>query len=187
MQKLLLVLIFSAVATFSANIVAVLEITPNSENVDLELSEYRHLTDELRTRARETLPRSYSILTRDNIIQLLPPDEKEAECLAEGCAVDIGRAIGAEYVTQGFVGYFAGMLTLTDIDSNKLYKDYEKKSIRDPEKMQALRENQELYKAYVSERSNKLKESNDAGALGNVGYAVGGALLTAGTAVHIWF
>jgi hypothetical protein len=52
-------------------------------------------------------------LTRDNIIQLLPPDDKEAECLAEGCAVDIGRAIGAEYVSQGFVGMFGGMLSLT--------------------------------------------------------------------------
>jgi len=46
-------------------------------------------------------------------LQLLPTDEKEAECLAESCAVEIGRAIGAEYVTQGSVGKFDGMLTLT--------------------------------------------------------------------------
>jgi len=97
----------------AANIVAVLEITPSGNDINLTISEFRHLTDELRTRARETLPSGYSILTRDNIFQLLPSDEKEAECLAESCAVEIGRAIGAEYVTQGSVGKFGGMLTLT--------------------------------------------------------------------------
>jgi hypothetical protein len=293
MQKLLLTLAFSVATTFAANIVAVLEIVPSNENVDLEISEFRHLTDELRTRARETLPRAYSILTRDNIISLLPPDEAEAECLAESCAVEIGRAIGAEYVTQGFIGKFAGMLTLTvelyesmsgnmlgsfvtesedvkgllmtirekapklfsnisvdtkvavtdsiapiqptvslsssanksplptsqksntsflvalsldilgaaaigfgiykHMDSNKLYSDYEKKSNlkklekEDPEMIQALKENPELYEAYENDRNKLLKKSNDARTLRNVGYAVGGALLAAGIAVHIWF
>ena len=101
-------------ASFATKIVAVLEVIPNSEEVDLSISEFRHLTDELRTRARAILPRSdYSILTRDNILQLLSPDDAGGECLAESCAVEIGRAIGAEYVTQGFVGKFQEMLTLT--------------------------------------------------------------------------
>ncbi|MCL2100385.1 MAG: hypothetical protein FWH22_01575 [Fibromonadales bacterium] len=112
MQNLLLSLLLIA-AVAHAQIVAVLEIIPNSEEVDLSISEFRHLTDELRNRARETLPRGYSILTRDNIIQLLPPAEDKSQCLDESCAVEIGRAIGAEYVTQGFVGKFQGMLTLT--------------------------------------------------------------------------
>ncbi|MCL2207181.1 MAG: hypothetical protein FWB90_03685 [Fibromonadales bacterium] len=96
----------------AANTVAVLEIVPSGE-MTLKFSEYRHLTDELRTRAREALPGGYTILTRDNIMSLLPPDSEEAQCLAEACAVEIGRAIGAEYVTQGLVGEFGGMLTLT--------------------------------------------------------------------------
>jgi len=108
---LLLTLLFATAN--AANIVAILEITPGSDSTNLSISEYRHLTDELRIRAREVLPPDYSILTRDNILQLLPSDEKEAECLAESCAVDIGRAIGAEYVTQGSVGIFGGMLTLS--------------------------------------------------------------------------
>jgi len=109
----LLFLLLFASLTHAVSTVAVLEIVPSGE-MDLKLSEYRHLTDELRTRARETLPQgSYTILTRDNIMSLLPPDSEEAECLAESCAVDIGRAIGAEYVTQGFVGEFGGMMTLT--------------------------------------------------------------------------
>ncbi|MDR2580708.1 MAG: hypothetical protein LBC85_06920 [Fibromonadaceae bacterium] len=107
------ILLIALVQTINASVVAVLEIIPSSEEVQLSISEFRHLTDELRTQAREALPRNYTVLTRDNIFQLLPPDEAEAECLAESCAVIIGRAIGAEYVTQGNIGKFGEMLTLT--------------------------------------------------------------------------
>ena len=113
LRKILALPLFLAALVHAVNTVAVLEIVPSGE-MSLKLSEYRHLTDELRTIARETLPQgSYAVLTRDNIISLLPPDSEEAQCLAESCAVEIGRAIGAEYITQGFVGDFGGMLTLT--------------------------------------------------------------------------
>ncbi len=106
-------LLFFAMTANAAKILAVLEVTPSRDDIEMEISEFRHLTDELRTRARASLPDGYTILTRDNIIQLLPPDEEDARCLAEGCAVDIGRAIGAEYVTQSGIGKFGKMLTLT--------------------------------------------------------------------------
>jgi hypothetical protein len=113
MRQLFFIFFFAITAAFANNIVAVLEIIPSGEST-LSIQEFRHLTDELRMQARNALPRNeYTILTRDNILQLLPPDEKERECLAEGCAVDVGRAIGAEYVTQGTIGNFEGMLTLT--------------------------------------------------------------------------
>jgi len=113
MKKLLLPFLFFTSLSHAVSTVAVLEIVPSGE-MSLKHSEYRHLTDELRTIARNTLSsQNYAILTRDNILSLLPPDSEEAECLAESCAIDIGRAIGAEYVTQGFVGEFGGMLTLT--------------------------------------------------------------------------
>jgi len=74
----------------------------------------RHLTDELRRQAVLALPRDgYTVLTRDNIIALIPPDEEEAKCLAESCAVDIGRAIGAEYISQGSIGNFGGEFSLS--------------------------------------------------------------------------
>ncbi|MDR2580168.1 MAG: DUF5683 domain-containing protein [Fibromonadaceae bacterium] len=106
-----LVILLIGVQAIKAQVLAVLEVVPAGEEAELSITEFRHLTDELRTQAREALPRNYSVLTRDNIIQLIPPEE--IECIAEGCAVIIGRAIGAEYVTQGFVGRFEGMLTLT--------------------------------------------------------------------------
>ncbi|MDR2580591.1 MAG: hypothetical protein LBC85_06335 [Fibromonadaceae bacterium] len=113
MLKSFLFAILLAITATYAQTLAVLEITPSSEDANLTVAEFRHLTDELRTQAREALPRNYSVLTRDNIISLLPPEEEQMECLSESCAVVVGRAIGAEYVTQGFIGSFQGMLTLT--------------------------------------------------------------------------
>ena len=100
---------------FAINNVAVLELLPNTSiEGKISIEEGRHLTDELRRQAVMTLPRGeYSVLTRDNIIALIPPDEKEAECLAESCAIEIGRAIGAEYISQGTIGKFDGKLTIS--------------------------------------------------------------------------
>jgi len=106
--------LLAATAAQATNTLAVLEITPKSEIEDISITEIRHLTDELRRQAVLALPRDgYTVLTRDNIIALIPPDEEEAKCLAESCAVDIGRAIGAEYISQGSIGNFGGELSLS--------------------------------------------------------------------------
>jgi hypothetical protein len=113
--RLALLLILASRTAFAVNNVAVLELT-HRESIQEEISieESRHLTDELRKQAVITLPKaSYSVLTRDNIIALMPADEKEAECLAESCAVEIGRAIGAEYASQGIIGKFGEKLTIS--------------------------------------------------------------------------
>jgi TolB-like protein len=111
----LFILLILAQTIFAINNVAVLELLPNeSVQNEIKIEESRHLTDELRRQAVMNLPKGeYSVLTRDNIIALLPPDEKEAECLANGCAVDIGRAIGAEYISQGTIGKFGDKLTIS--------------------------------------------------------------------------
>ena len=85
--------------SFAIKYVAVLEIVPDDNlTEEITIAESRHLTDELRRQAVNNLPaEEFSVLTRDNLIALMPPDEEEADCLAESCAVDIGRAIGAEY------------------------------------------------------------------------------------------
>jgi TolB-like protein len=111
----LFILLILAQAIFAINNVAVLELLPNASVQEMiSIEEGRHLTDELRRQAVVTLPASdYSVLTRDNIIALMPPNEEEAECLAQGCAVDIGRAIGAEYISQGTIGKFGKKLTIS--------------------------------------------------------------------------
>ena len=115
MKETIVLLILLCMAAFAVNNVAVLELIPNESVMeDIRAEEYRHLTDELRRQAVMTLPRGeYAVLTRDNIFSLIPPDEKEAECLAESCAVEIGRAIGAEYVTQGAIGKFGKKFTIS--------------------------------------------------------------------------
>ncbi|MDR2732625.1 MAG: hypothetical protein LBB36_05345, partial [Fibromonadaceae bacterium] len=100
---------------FAINHVAVLELLPNeSVQGKISIEESRHLTDELRRQAVMNLPKGdYTVMTRDNIIALIPADEKEAECLAESCAVTIGRAIGVEFITQGTIGKFGNKLTIS--------------------------------------------------------------------------
>ena len=101
---------------FANGTLAVLEIVPSSDMNDMKVNiqEMRHLTDELRRQAVLALPdKGYKVLTRDNIISLLPEDEEAQQCLAESCAVDIGRAIGAEFISSGSIGLFSGDLTLT--------------------------------------------------------------------------
>jgi len=112
-MKIILLLILLAAAAHSAKTLAVLEIVLKSE-VEVSTAEQRHLTDELRRQAVLALSRDkYAVLTRDNIFALLPPDEAAMECLEESCVIEIGRAIGAEYVTQGSIGHFDNDLTLT--------------------------------------------------------------------------
>ena len=112
-KKILFVLLFLSAFAHPA-VLAVLEIVPASEVEELTINEIRLLSDELRRQAVNILPaKEFTILTRDGIIALIPPDEKEAECLAESCAVDIGRAIGAEYISSGMIAKFAGKLSLT--------------------------------------------------------------------------
>jgi len=108
-------LLMAAQVAFAINNVAVLELLHNESVMEhIRIEESRHLTDELRRQAVMILPKSeYSVMTRDNIISLIPPDEKEAECLAQSCAIEIGRAIGAEYITQGSIGMFADKFTIS--------------------------------------------------------------------------
>jgi hypothetical protein len=109
----LILLLLSAFAHSSA-VLAVLEIIPSEVEEELTINELRLLSDELRRQAVNILPANeFNVLTRDGIIALIPADEKEAECLSESCAVDIGRAIGAEYISSGRIAKFAGKLSLT--------------------------------------------------------------------------
>src|SRR5574344_1100823 len=92
--------------------VAVLE-TISSQNA-LGLSERQYLTDELRAQAVKALPAelNFTIMTRENIIAMLPPGKSIEEC--EGsCLVETGKNISADYVAQGRVGRFGKDLTLT--------------------------------------------------------------------------
>jgi len=255
--------------TFAAQTLAVLEIIPATDDIEITVTEYRHLTDELRRQAVRTLPSTdYAVLTRDNIISLLPPDEEAAQCLAESCAVDIGRAIGAEFISQGRIGIFGGDLSLSielyETMGGKLLSSIviESKDVKGlmaaireqaPElfskikplseprfselKVDSQDEKPKMEPIPVPQKSSKSfyiaigldiigaavlgfgiyqhinasslqddykkmpwlppeqhgqyedarKKANDATTMGNIGIAIGSALLATGIAVHIWF
>jgi hypothetical protein len=90
-----------------------LEIIPTAD-ASISLSETQHITNELRKQAALILPQdSFTVLTRDNLISLLPQDDQEADRLIESGVTGIGKAIGAGYVTQGYIKVFDKMLSLT--------------------------------------------------------------------------
>jgi len=98
----------------AAKTLAVLELTLASEEMDISIAEIRYLTDELRSQAMKTLPNSnYTVLTRDNILSIIPQDPKEAQLLSQSPAVEIGKAMNAEYVSQGSIGRFGELLTVS--------------------------------------------------------------------------
>jgi len=114
MPMIFAILLLLSAFAHSAAVLAVLEIIPSEVEEELTINELRLLSDELRRQAVNILPANeFNVLTRDGMIALMPADEKEAECLAESCAVDIGRAIGAEYISSGRIAKFAGKLSLT--------------------------------------------------------------------------
>ncbi len=92
--------------------VAVLETTAGSGVITLEEKQY--LTDVFRSEAVKVLPaeQNYTIMTRENIQQMLPPGKAIEEC--EGsCLVETGKNIAADYICQARVGNFGGALTLS--------------------------------------------------------------------------
>ena len=91
--------------------VAILETTASAESVSLD--ERQYMTDVLRARAVDVLPaeRNYTIMTRENIRVMLPPDTRLEDC--EGsCAVETGKNIAADYVVQAHVGKWNNGLTI---------------------------------------------------------------------------
>lgn len=80
----------------------------------IELNESLYLTNVLREEAVKVLPPSlnYTIMTRDNILSMLPPEKRLEDC--EGsCLVETGRNISADYVAQAVVSTFGTSLTIS--------------------------------------------------------------------------
>ncbi|MBI5525742.1 MAG: PEGA domain-containing protein [Deltaproteobacteria bacterium] len=77
------------------------------------LSEYEGgaVTDMLRIAAREKLSdKEYLVMTRENMVKLLPPGTDLSRCSDAECEVDVGRKIGADFVVAGEVGRFGSVL-----------------------------------------------------------------------------
>ena len=117
MNKVLLLLVWLVVfvGNASATFVAVLETAADaSAKEKVSLSNRQYLTNVLREQAVLVLPaeQDWTIMTRENIQQMLPPGKSVEEC--EGsCIVETAKNIAAEYVCQARVGSFGEKLTLS--------------------------------------------------------------------------
>lgn len=97
--------------TASTTRVAALDLVDTEQH--LSAAESRLLGDALRRTCRNTLPSDrYLIMTRDNVLQLLPPGQGMADCAGD-CAVETGRNLGARYVLTGDVIPLGGELRVT--------------------------------------------------------------------------
>ena len=110
-RKIILAVVLFAVPVL-ATYVAVLETI--GESKELGHADRLYLTDRLREVAVKTLPAymGYTIMTRENINEMLPPGKTLEEC--EGsCLVETGKNISADYVAQAHVSKFGSKLTIT--------------------------------------------------------------------------
>ena len=130
MRQLPLLLLLSALPALATH-VAVLETIAGKDMLKLEEKQY--ITDVLRSEAIKALPADmgYTIMTRDNIQAMLPPDKSIEEC--EGsCLVETGKNISADYIAQARVGVFGSSLTITvelyETAGNKLLGSFVTKS-----------------------------------------------------------
>ncbi len=109
--SILLMLAANAFATY----VAVLETgVDGAAKESVSLSDRQYLTNVLREQAVKELPavQNYTIMTRENIQQMLPPGKAIEDC--EGsCLVETGKNISADYICQARVGSFGSSLTLS--------------------------------------------------------------------------
>ena len=85
------------------------------------------LSDETRGGALDVFPPATSkvmVLTRENLLDVLAQDGKDASCIAGECAVGIARSIGARFVIVGSVAKIEGQYSTTigvyDAESNDL-------------------------------------------------------------------
>ena len=109
------ILIFFLSVNASAAYVAVLETAADGSAKDsVPFLDRQYLTNVLRQQAIKELPaaQNYTIMTRENIQQMLPPGKAVEEC--EGsCLVETGKNIAADYICQARVGRFGNSLTLS--------------------------------------------------------------------------
>ena len=109
------ILIFFLSVNAFATYVAVLETAADGSAKDsVPFLDRQYLTNVLREQAVKELPavQNYTIMTRENIQQMLPPSKSIEDC--EGsCLVETGKNIAADYVCQARVGRFGNSLTLS--------------------------------------------------------------------------
>jgi len=106
MKKVIIIICFLLI-TMPASVysqqakVAVLEL---KNEAGIKTASVEYLTDFVRDVMIESLSlETFSLMTRENIQELLPPERSMADCADAECEVEIGRMVGADYIVTGEV------------------------------------------------------------------------------------
>ena len=70
------------------------------------------LTEMVRTTALALPASRYQVITRENIIALLPPDMSWEECTEAACEIEFGRMVGVDFVVTGEIARFGEVLQI---------------------------------------------------------------------------
>lgn len=121
---LILLALLSTQAFARKKAVAILETGIEGKKAKLDPAELAYITEEFRGVALEALGTlQYHIMTKDNIMMMLPPGKSLSECVGE-CIVETGKNVGADFVTQGVVRKVGRRLSFTsslyDTKNNQL-------------------------------------------------------------------
>ena len=104
-----LVLLTTSVARAGPLKIAVLEL---HDFAGLSRQEVGYITDLVRRQALSLPQESYFVMTRENILEMLPPGTDMAACEGE-CEVEAGRKVGADFVLSGEVIRFGSQLKVS--------------------------------------------------------------------------
>ena len=110
----LVCLAFGAVSALATHVAVLETVADGAAKDNVSLQDRQYLTNVLREQAVKELPaaENYTIMTRENIQQMLPPGKAIEDC--EGsCLVETGKNISADYVCQARVSTFGASLTLS--------------------------------------------------------------------------
>lgn len=167
MKRFVLFLVFMMLSAASAlaTHVAVLETVADGAAKDnVSLQDRQYLTNVLREEAVKQLPavQNYTIMTRDNILQMLPPGKALEEC--EGsCLVETGKNISADYVCQARVSTFGSSITLSaelyETAGNKLIASFNGRGSNVEELLEVIeRKSADFFKVIKDANQNNPQE-----------------------------
>lgn len=165
MKNLLISLLILLLSTdVFAAYVAVLETgADGNAREKVSLTDRQYLTNVLREEAVKQLPaiQNYTIMTRENIMQMLPPGKAIEDC--EGsCLVETGKNIAADYICQARIGVFDGDLTLSaelyETAGNKLIASFNGQGATLKELLALIREKSAEFFGVVKNMTHPVSE-----------------------------
>ena len=158
-------LAFWAVSALATHVAVLETVADGAAKDNVSLQDRQYLTNVMREQAVKELPaaENYTIMTRENIQQMLPPGKAIEDC--EGsCLVETGKNISADYVCQARVSTFGSSLTLSaelyETAGNKLVSSFNGRGSSVEELLELIeRKSADFFKVIKDANQGKTQES----------------------------